>query len=638
MDGYWQITILILFSGAFCGFILGKKDRIARILSYSSLFYASLSAIRMLQGNAHVSLGEAFVGKEMMGYIKAMGVIIAVFIISFVLNKFFSDKFEPFLFKIAGYFICMQILTVTLWSIPVLWANVAQFAIAFVAAFFIKDNDKDKNNSYLMVIASVGAWITHYVLLGAAELYAFNKQEYMFTFADFYPYMLLFALGLMLLVFLAGKYLFDKKINTIISVLIWMYVIPSYIQTMFFNSGLNSMMETEETWTTSEIVINSAIWILIVAIMIVACLWGKSKGIFPKIVCYSSSIIVILQLLGLCSVIATKDVIKESKPFVTMDNMYSLSDDNIVIIMLDAYGTQVYDYVLERDENFFSPLHDFTYYNNMKSMHEFTDGAIHFLLTGKMKEVYSLEDNANSTFLKDIKKYGYDIRLYTVNYLATNFGDGVVSNISEEPAKIYGFKIVEQMISSGRYRSMPFIFKNYYTYSSLDFDKCINMANIYTWGTDAEVYWKLHNDGIVVDKSLGKTFSLYHLKGAHVNCYLRENMEYDYSKQDPLAQWRASMSIAYEFMDQMKAQGIYDSSTIIIMADHGPNEPTRNRLEQFDINFDGDLHPVFFIKRPGEVHDEMITNEEATTHEVFQGTIMELIDETNENYGSSLWD
>ena len=65
-------------------------------------------------------------------------------------------------------------------------------------------------------------------------------------------------------------------------------------------------------------------------------------------------------------------------------------------------------------------------------------------------------------------------------------------------------------------------------------------------------------------------------------------MEYDYSKQDPLAQWRASMSIAYEFMDQMKAQGIYDSSTIIIMADHGPNEPTRNRLEQFDINFDGD--------------------------------------------------
>ncbi len=407
---------------------------------------------------------------------------------------------------------------------------------------------------------------------------------------------------------------------------------------MFLNSGLSSMMEADVEWSINEKLSNGAIWIVVIAILIGAGIYGKTKGALVKIVCYSSCIIIALQFLGLISVVATKGVFREDKPLVTMDNMYSLGDDNIVVIMLDTYGTQIVDYVQERDTDFYSPLHDFTYYSNMKSMHEFTDGAVHFLLTGKMKEEYTIEDNADSTFLKDIKKYGYNIRLYTEAFLATNFGDDVVSNISSETVRLYVDKVIAQMILSGRYRSMPLAVKNYYTYSSKDFDVCVNMDNVYTWGTDADVYWKLHNNGITVDKSLGKTFSLYHLKGAHVHCYLRENMEYDNSYEDPLAQWRASMKIAYEFIDQMKASGIYDDSTIIIMGDHGPNQPTRTILDGLGIYFDKDIHPIFFIKRPGETHERLITDGEETSHEAFHGTIMELIDEANENYGPSLWD
>lgn len=638
MEGIWQITLIILILGTACGLLLDRKNKVAGIMSYSALFYVAFSAIRALQGNAELLLGEAFAGKGMMGYVKAVCVVVPIIVAAAVLKKFFSDRYEALLHRVMGFFVAIQILTITLWGFTVLKVNAIEFIIAAILGFVIKGKEKENDNSYLMVIASVGVWISHFILLGPAELYAFNKHEYMFTFKDFYFYMLLFGALLLAVAFVNSKYLSDKRTNTVVSVLIWLYVIPSYIQTMFLNSGLSSMMEVDVVWSVKERVSNGAIWIVVIAILIGAGIYGKSKGVLAKIICYSSCVIIALQLLGLVSVVATKGVFGEEKPLVTMDNMYSLSDDNIVVIMLDTYGTQIVDYVQERDADFYSPLHDFTYYSNMKSMHEFTDGSVHFLLTGKMKDKYTIEDNADSTFLKDIKKYGYDIRLYTNDFLATNFGDGVVSNISNETVRLYVDKVISQMVSSGRYRSMPLVIKSYYSYSNSDFDKCVNLDNVYVWGTDADVYWKLHNNGITVDKSLGKTFSLYHLKGAHVHCYLRENMEYDNSYEDPLAQWRASMKIAYEFMDQMKASGIYDDSTIIIMADHGPNGPTRSILDTMGIFFNEDIHPIFFIKKPGETHESMIVDDTDTSHEAFHGTIMELIDESNENYGPSLWD
>ncbi len=52
--------------------------------------------------------------------------------------------------------------------------------------------------------------------------------------------------------------------------------------------------------------------------------------------------------------------------------------------------------------------------------------------------------------------------------------------------------------------------------------------------------------------------------------YLKEDMTYDYVNQDPLAQWKACIKNVYEYIYQMKAEGLYDDATIIIMADHGP--------------------------------------------------------------------
>ena len=69
--------------------------------------------------------------------------------------------------------------------------------------------------------------------------------------------------------------------------------------------------------------------------------------------------------------------------------------------------------------------------------------------------------------LKDIKKYGYGVDLYSRDWLVTGFGDGVVDNITEENVvSLKSGKIVNQMIDCCRYRGLPYLFKNVYTYTN----------------------------------------------------------------------------------------------------------------------------------------------------------------------------
>ena len=62
------------------------------------------------------------------------------------------------------------------------------------------------------------------------------------------------------------------------------------------------------------------------------------------------------------------------------------------------------------------------------------------------------------------------------------------------------------------------------------------------------------------------------------------------------------------YIDNLKKLGIYDKSTIIVMADHG----------KF-----GDTDSIFFVKKPFEEHEEMEIDESMITHHDFQDIIIE---------------
>ena len=70
---------------------------------------------------------------------------------------------------------------------------------------------------------------------------------------------------------------------------------------------------------------------------------------------------------------------------------------------------------------------------------------------------------------------------------------------------------------------------------------------------------------------------------------------------------------------------MYNSSTIIITADHGSWN-------------DGDPQPIYFIKKCNEIHDKMQINSAPISADDFQATILALINQNYSEYGTSIFD
>ena len=65
------------------------------------------------------------------------------------------------------------------------------------------------------------------------------------------------------------------------------------------------------------------------------------------------------------------------------------------------------------------------------------------------------------------------------------------------------------------------------------------------------------------------------------------------------------------YLDELKAQGLYDSSTIIITSDHGDKENS--------------MQVLYFIKEAGVTREKMAVSSAPITHIEFQGTILKSI-------------
>ncbi|MGN0157334.1 MAG: sulfatase-like hydrolase/transferase [Lachnospiraceae bacterium] len=94
------------------------------------------------------------------------------------------------------------------------------------------------------------------------------------------------------------------------------------------------------------------------------------------------------------------------------------------------------------------------------------------------------------------------------------------------------------------------------------------------------------------------TFHFYHIKGLHVV----RNLDKDFNDAEDVSleeTARAMFKMLNRYFDKMKAEGIYDNSVIIIMADHGAIEyPGGNQK----------LCPLLLVKGIGEEHDFTVSD------------------------------
>lgn len=660
----YVFLIILGILSALADRIISKKSQIiVWSVTYSVLFYCIIVIIRAFLSNGSDYLSFSFYGKGTTGYLKVCLLLAASYILSLFVRGIISSKkrenvyqYDSFLLLFSSVMVYCESLYIFLIGWPTLNMVLIIIIISLIIAVFIsivtcrkKDDQIDRKTKtaeqrkgkYKLIIIPLVLFCMLYTLTGPMELMLYNKGEFIFSFPVAFRILLLGTLCIVSVPSILISNNMSYNMCRFYSCIVSIYSIMSYLQTIFLNGNMSLVDGGTQTWMPTEKAVNLGIWVLVIFALVFIVTRTKHG---MKVLVGLSLYIIAIQFITGIYILSTKDGFSNvNKEQLTEDGIFSLSDNaNTVVFILDAYDTQMLQYVLSDDPDYLEPLHDFTYYDNMTSRYTATDGSLPYLLTGADINNPDIEKNQdlwyeNSHFLKDIKNAGYDVRILTEEKYVDSFDNELIDNYSENNyCRLDIEKTMELFIRCMRYKSVPYVLKEFYRYQTYDITNVVTDTDIYVFGTDAEFDDKILNEGIVADCEK-KAFRVYHLYGAHSPYYLTENADLDYDST-PLAQWKGSLKIVYDYINALKDADIYDKTTVIIMADHGFNNTQRRSVKEAGIDIDEEkTNPIFMIKRANETGDKVKIISKPVSHDNFFDTIMESVGLAKSYYGT-VWD
>ena len=511
-------------------------------------------------------------------------------------------------------------------------------------------------------------------LFGPFETYCGNVSEFTFALGDFLPYVAGIAVVAAAILF-ALLMILDGKVFDIASALVLALTVLTFAQKYYLNLGVNALagdgVGVTEVGALATFV-NALIWVLVIAGVVTAALLLKNQNKARFFVCTALVLMAVLvtQTVGCIAVSTELDVNAEQdsgvtaqKPenanrepqMLTYENLNELSNGkNIVFFLIDRFDVRYFERLQKNDPEFLAKLDGFTFYNDYTSLYCRTYPAIASILTGKendfedsrlnfFKEIYT-----DGGHLRDLHDAGYDINVYTEKYYAYDdayYMSDYVKNISG----VNGYEIDNNLaLSTDMLRlslstCLPFVAKDAVGYMSTpDFNAHaiyesdepvydVDMKNVYEYITQNE---------FVTEKSEGQ-FSFIHIYGCHTPLKYNLNWEEanDKEKNDTSIALKQSLTIIYEYIEEMKRLGVYDDATIIITGDH-PAALSDTKLigETGRSDDNGTRVTAMLFKRSGESGTALKTSTAQISQDELWATIYESEGLTSLKTGESFFD
>lgn len=297
-----------------------------------------------------------------------------------------------------------------------------------------------------------------------------------------------------------------------------------------------------------------------------------------------------------------------SRHDVVRSGYYSPSN-NVLILIIDSVTREVASDIFRADPNLAAEFPGFVVYEDNLGMHPSSDTATAGLMTGRYCEnSFKVVDFVRSqfsaqSFAADFDKKGYPV---FVNVAVSSLG---MTNRLREPAgEAVGIRIPQRNVRMDdafpwsisevvRFRMMPYALKRkYLKYLLLMWER-----------TDASSAF-IHSDKTLwpylaqqpVDPSAEMTLHVNHSPGGHPPLHFDEFGNWTPILEPNYENYRQQCVYVFrqlaELMRSYRSRGLYDVSTILIMADHGgirsPSSPTQERLP-------GTAIPMLMVKPRG---------------------------------------
>lgn len=309
--------------------------------------------------------------------------------------------------------------------------------------------------------------------------------------------------------------------------------------------------------------------------------------------------------------IQTPEILKDKRLAATMappDGIYEFSSkQNVIHIVLDALQTDVFQEIIDQQADHYYPvLEGFTFFRETTGSFRLTLMSIPAILSGQNYK----NDITIPQFLDRVMKgktipnvlyeRGYEVDLVVID---DRYTVGKNTNSYKIPVP-YGVTKAEHLHAMSAFildlvlfRCAPHFLKRFiYNNQQWLFQTFVN-NNVQKKPYIAELYLshKSFLQDLIENISIKRNKPVYkfiHLTTTHGPPVVNNDCEYlgkvlPWSRADMIIQNRCSLEHLIEFLEKLKSIGIYDSSLIIINADHGFG--SRVKMKNIGQNFEEDF-------------------------------------------------
>lgn len=293
-----------------------------------------------------------------------------------------------------------------------------------------------------------------------------------------------------------------------------------------------------------------------------------------------------------------------------VENAFFSPNGNTLFFVLDAIDTSEAVKVLNEFPDWKHSLSGFIAFTNNVGMYSHTSYAVSGITTGRYSKTRNYADSSypvsaigEASFLRDYADAGVPVFAY-MSGLGTGWMSVSDLEASVRPSSAGGVmrNSVGRMHerSSGRmawniseialFRIIPFFLKGEFLKNRLN---CWNGGNGTDFRNESDLFAGLRK--AKVDADAKKTLHFHHTCGGHIPFVRDRNGNFlGYSNNSLSGYFEQSayaMGEAVKFMDHLRSRGLYDPSTIVLLADHGLT------FEHFG-DVERNAHPFLWVKPP----------------------------------------
>lgn len=458
-------------------------------------------------------------------------------------------------------------------------------------------------------------------LFAATQMVCDNQEEFWFTWAQMAPGVVRVGLwvwgALTLLLAVLPRRAFPWGQGVLLGL-----GVAALLQGNGLNADYGALNGQAIAWGEYTVygLINTALWAGILFICLSLRQWKRFGALCVVLPC-----LLAVGEGGWIAYRAAQAPTPQTETYLSQAGLYTVgTEENLLVLVLDSVDADQFAQALAEDPALSRRLEGFTWYRNAMGLSDPTKYGLPALLTGQAYTQpvdyagFIAAAYADAPLYTMLAGDVWDARFFTDSRYVS-LDAGVVDNLAREELTVNDpAGLTRDLLRLCAFRYAPHFLKpQLWMYSNVFLPYAQAQGEPVYEVTDPAFDARLREEGL--EATVERAFRLIHLTGMHPPYTMDADCQYQAQGVTAQEQMRGCLRLAEDYLEQLRALGVYDRSAVLILADHGTETVHR---------------PLLLLKRPGDT-GEMAVNDAPVSYADLPATYVALL--TGAQAGTELW-